>query len=436
MPDLLDVQEPDFDFDFDDALACLLQYDFLPRSVMPRFIVKTHKAIKGELRWRTGVVLEDNNFDCTAVVRSDQEDRRIFLFVAGGQKRDYFASILHILRSINDDFEKIGCQVRLPLPDNPSVTVSYEHLITLEKNGERECFPEGENGAQAVYKIINAPILAERHGLLRKSALRSILAHKTDADYHYPRDKHRYIIEIMKEFELCYDVDDDTILVPDLLDVQEPDFDFDFDDALACLLQYDFLPRSVMPRFIVKTHKAIKGELRWRTGVVLEDNNFDCTAVVRSDQEDRRIFLFVAGGQKRDYFASILHILRSINDDFEKIGCQVRLPLPDNPSVTVSYEHLITLEKNGERECFPEGANKRYKVQELLGLIPSKERMEEEVFKQLLELKGQLITDRESFLREANRVVDLKPNFFGVGINFNALADRFFDRKRKQIGEE
>ena len=108
---------------------------------------------------------------------------------------------------------------------------------------------------QAVYKIINAPILAERHGLLRKTALRQILKRKTETDYLYPRDKHRFIIEIMKEFELCFEVDDDTILVPDLLDVAEPDFDFDFDQALSCILQYEFLPRSIMPRFIQQTSR-------------------------------------------------------------------------------------------------------------------------------------------------------------------------------------
>ena len=240
----------------------------------------------------------------------------------------------------------------------------------------------------------------------------------------------------MKEFELCYMVDDDTILVPDLLDVAEPDFDFDFDQALSCILQYEFLPRSIMTRFIVQTHKAIKDPLRWRTGVVLEDGTFDCTAVVRSDQEDRRIFLSVTGAQKRDYFASIPHLLLSINGDFEKIGCEVRVPLPDQPTVTVAYKHLITQEKMGVRDFVPEGAAERYNVQELLGRLPSKERLEEEILKTLLELKGQLITDRASFLREANRIVDVKPNFFGVGVNFNALADRFFARKKERTGEE
>ena len=90
----------------------------------------------------------------------------------------------------------------------------------------------------------------------------------------------------------------------------------------------------------------------------------------------------------------------------------------------------------GVRDFVPEGADKRYDVQELLGRLPSKERLEEEILKTLLELKGQLITDRASFLREANRIVEVKPNFFGVGVNFNALADRFFARKKERTGEE
>ena len=112
------------------------------------------------------------------------------------------------------------------------------------------------------------------------------------------------------------------------------------------------------------------------------------------------------------------------------------MPLPDNPAVTVGYKHLITQEKMDVRDFVPEGAAKRYNVQELLGRLPSKERLEEEILNMLLELKGQLITDRASFLHEANRIVDVKPNFFGVGINLNALADRFFARKKERTGEE
>ena len=61
------------------------------------------------------------------------------------------------------------------------------------------------------------------------------------------------------------------ILIPDLLPVKQPPFDFPTDDMLRFRFEYGFLPRSVMPRLIVNEHADIEGELRWRTGVVLRD---------------------------------------------------------------------------------------------------------------------------------------------------------------------
>ena len=31
-------------------------------------------------------------------------------------------------------------------------------------------------------------------------------------EYEYPRDKHRYIVELMKEFELCYPLKKDQVI--------------------------------------------------------------------------------------------------------------------------------------------------------------------------------------------------------------------------------
>ena len=61
---------------------------------MPRFIVKMNRDIKDDLRWRTGVVLEDKNFSSSAVVRADNEAKRISIYVKGEQRRDYFAVLL------------------------------------------------------------------------------------------------------------------------------------------------------------------------------------------------------------------------------------------------------------------------------------------------------------------------------------------------------
>ena len=63
---------------------------------------------------------------------------------------------------------------------------------------------------EGVYKIINCEELARNRGLLKLRRLPAILALE-DA---YPRDKQRYIIDLMKKFELCYEIDKSTVLVP------------------------------------------------------------------------------------------------------------------------------------------------------------------------------------------------------------------------------
>jgi hypothetical protein len=182
----------------------------------------------------------------------------------------------------------------------------------------------------------------------------------------------------MHKFELCYKMEEQRVLVPDLLDIVEPPIDFNFKNSLKFQVHYEFLPRSVMPRFIVKRHKEIKEQLRWRTGVVLENKEFAATAAVKVDERDKKIFIDIDGLQKRDYLATIIHTLREIHSSFEKIAPDERVPLPDNPVITVSYLHLIQLETMGELELVPEGAVQRYNVKALLdGIKPAPERQKE-----------------------------------------------------------
>ncbi len=232
----------------------------------------------------------------------------------------------------------------------------------------------------AVYKIINSEILSTDKGVLELRRLGEILkAKKGDkTPYKYPPDKYKYIFQLMKKFEICFPIDEEKILVPDLLDVGEPVIDFDYIGALKFRICYNFLPRSVMPRFMVRSHKDIKDKLNWRTGVVLENKAFAASAVVKADQVEKTINIYVNGTQKRDYFAAILHTFREINDSFEQIEAKECVPLPDNPAISVGYLHLVRLEKMGQIEFLPDGAEKNYNAKELLeGIKPEKERQKE-----------------------------------------------------------
>ncbi|MDQ1350768.1 MAG: internalin, partial [Acidobacteriota bacterium] len=218
----------------------------------------------------------------------------------------------------------------------------------------------------AVYKIINSPLLANCGGVLKLDLLGEILASTSKDDYHYPPDKYRYIIQLMKKFELCYDLDRDRVLTPDLLPVEEPSFDFPYGEALQLIIRYDFLPRSILPRFMVRQHKDIKGGLQWRTGVLLAGEIFQSTAVVKVDEGKHTIYIYVHGGQEKYYLAVLRHTFKDINSGFDKLGESERVPLPDDPDVTVSYDHLLRLRDMKQTHYIPEGAAKEYLIADLL----------------------------------------------------------------------
>ncbi|MFC1596485.1 COR domain-containing protein [Planctomycetota bacterium] len=281
----------------------------------------------------------------------------------------------------------------------------------------------------AVYQIINSDLLAQKKGILKIASLPNVLA-GGEGEFRYPVSKHPYILSLMEKFEICYHIDRGTILVPDLLQVQEPEIDFDFDEATQLRIEYDFLPKSVMPRFIVKKHADIKGDLRWRTGVVLHRPEFESTAVVRTDQSAKRITIYVSGSRPHDYLTVLRATFLEINRSYHKLRYTERLPLPDEPEATVSYGHLLQLEREGIRECYPEGATHPYDVRDLLGTVCPQPAPDAEEFAEILRQVLRESDSRQSMMAKAKDIIALQPNFMGIGININAALDAIVRRRK------
>lgn len=285
----------------------------------------------------------------------------------------------------------------------------------------------------AVYKIINSEKVAVSNGMLQLKDLKEILKKQNINDYFYPRSKYKYIVGLMQKFELCYHLNTETVLIPQLLSIREPDFAFDYDTSLKFVLNYDdFLPLSVMPRFIVKRHQDIKGELRWRTGVVLENRSFRATAVIRVDNEAHCISIYVNGTQKKDYLAVILLFFREINDSFEKLKVSERVPMPDNPDITASYKTLQNYTRRGLNDYIPDGSDKVYKVDELLGQVQLDATDDGRQILEILQRLEDKMVDKAAFMESANRIIDLKPNIAGIGVNLNALFEALYDTYRNR----
>jgi small GTP-binding protein len=310
---------------------------------------------------------------------------------------------------------------------------------------------EPEWVTNAVYKVVNSKRVADSKGVLKLDMFPEILKQTDENDFYYPVEQYGFIISLMKKFELSYDLDDRTVLLPSLLEIQRPDFEFDYNDALKFIIDYDFLPPSVMPRFIVKINRDIKDDLRWRTGVVLEDKNLNSSAVVRVDNEARRIYIYVDGEQKKDYFAVILHKFREINNSFEKLKATEKIPLPDRPDVTVSYKHLIKLELKGIEMYMPDGSDYEYKVSALLGTVTnrrSERLLLEEIFrnteisknreKEILEILLNLqeidteSDDEDTLIEKISSVVSVNLPLPGVGLDLGKIVKLYLGWKRQR----
>lgn len=265
--------------------------------------------------------------------------------------------------------------------DKQKELIGVLHELGVMLHFPDKCLPDMEVlnpewATEGIYKIINSRKLKECKGLLPGNRLEYVLNIERLEDRgrkpkKYSKDEQRYIVELMNKFELCYELDDGTILVPDLLTEQEPREGLPKEPNSRFYFEYDFMPTVVMPRFIVQRHKDIDAKMCWRTGAVLKDKSFGAVAVVRQDKNRRRIYVEVTGSQARDYFATIRKTITDINKSFEKLPFTEWVPLPDEQAHAVKYLDLIGHEINKRPEKFVGELGKGYPVVELLGSIES-----------------------------------------------------------------
>ncbi len=224
----------------------------------------------------------------------------------------------------------------------------------------------------AVYRILTSAQLVQQNGELAREQLSELLADPAT----YPEDRHEFILDMMqeKDISLCFKLpgsDPPRYLVPEGLHDEGPHYGTYWDDSLRFRYTYQLLPRNLMPRFIVESHReAVQQTTRWLTGVVLQASG--CEILVEADLDQKQIDIRVKGPQKlrRSALNVALTHLEHVHTLNRDLGQEARVPLPDNPDVSVAYDHLLELESDPEAgpdyRFRPEGAKRFYTVTELL----------------------------------------------------------------------
>ncbi|MGB0385852.1 MAG: COR domain-containing protein [Ardenticatenaceae bacterium] len=222
-----------------------------------------------------------------------------------------------------------------------------------------------------VYKILNARILVNNHGILERHQLNDILD-----PVRYPPDKQLLIIDMMRKFELCYDLEpDQKFLIPDLLPIQQPDLrDWNRELSLAFQYHYKVLPSSIIYRFIVRMQRDLLPKKAWGSGVLLNHEETNNQALVIADE--LKISVWVKGTQatRRSFLSLIRDHFDHIHASIPKIKVKQVVPLPNQPNVTIDYQDLRQLEKKGISHYYVPKANREIDVKSLLDKIESPRR--------------------------------------------------------------
>jgi len=220
-----------------------------------------------------------------------------------------------------------------------------------------------------IYSIITSKELSRNKGELDISTLSDILDEET-----YSKDTHQYIIALMQKFELCYAISDRYVLVLPSLPKESPKFEFDDRQFLRFEFEYSFLPPSLISTFMVKSHEHIEDKLIWREGVILKDRLTSSKAFIKFDIQDKRIFIYVKGEHKRDFFEIIRQCFYRINSKFEEIEITEWIPILPNSSIyRVKFKDLKNYEKANIDEYFNEELGESFSVSNLLNRVEYKE---------------------------------------------------------------
>lgn len=163
----------------------------------------------------------------------------------------------------------------------------------------------------AVYEIMNhTEKHYEKRGHFKWEDLKTVWK---EAKY---RGVYHEILTLMEKFELCFELPEEkyTYIAPLLLPDDQPEYLWSDHGNLQMMYRYDFMPKGIMARLMVKLHSYIQENIFWQRGMVLEHRN--TLAQVTEDYAGRNIAVSVHGEHAKELVFVIYTAIDEINDSY------------------------------------------------------------------------------------------------------------------------
>lgn len=174
---------------------------------------------------------------------------------------------------------------------------------------------------KGVYNILDNPKVKANQGRFTDQDLMDIWK---DRKY---KSKRRELLSLMKnhKFELCFTLEPGVYLAPQLLPANPVTFSLpDTGNKLAFEYRYDFMPKGLLTRFIVKQNSDIYENIYWQYGVVLYYE--ETYAVVREHYLTKRITITLTGEYQKQLLGIIRKTIQDIHSDFNNLEVAEMIP--------------------------------------------------------------------------------------------------------------
>ncbi len=268
------------------------------------------------------------------------------------------------LEAMNEDFisynRYIGiCHAyKIPEEQNQEQLIDLLHRLGLVLNFRDHPILKDTNVlkpnwvTEGIYILLSDEALkTETKGIFTSDDLKRILSSE-----RYPAKRHSYLIELMREFELCFTLNchPPQFLITGLLPKDEPDNTRLDGETLEFQYHYKVLPESIISRFIVNTCEKIYNQIYWRSGVMLQyqENDEICNiARIKADPEDKKIFITISGRKesRRLFLTIIRDVFKRIHRTFANLEIKECVPVPNYSDYSpLDYQELLGLEEMGE----------------------------------------------------------------------------------------
>ena len=239
----------------------------------------------------------------------------------------------------------------------------------------------------AVYSVLNDNEIARSGGYFSRKQVETIWSEQKNkqGQARYNHDERLKLLSLMEKenFEICYPLDEQNYIAPQLLETLQPDYVWDAQDCLKFRFQYKFMPEGILTRLIVRLNSLIEPSnngrgLVWRKGVVFSNEGCRAQVLEEEGRDSLKVIDIAVTGhqtQRKFLLREIRNEVQSIHKKwFRNIQSEQMIPcICDHCSTTdsknVKFFEFSVLQRAQEREKITIECDKEFIDVPVMGLL-------------------------------------------------------------------